>query len=259
MTDISIIKFPSQEFVETQTDKSGTFRRIVTDYFINEKGQKVKKTVVTKVSKRIVKINKKVEERKKWKKIGECANLPDGTDRGVTNISDPIFIEPPANKLKNKDKKNIGLNQKSQFPAVLLPSINSNLKCRNCQKIGHWTKDCPYPKQTVDQKKDNKKEDNKPQRYRPPARQQFSQEANIRVSHLSEDTTEEDLTNLFYEFGEIMRISLVKDKNTGKSRCFAFINFFKKSDAELAIQKMNGTGHDYLILNVEWAKSKNYK
>lgn len=42
--------------------------------------------------------------------------------------------------------------------------------------------------------------------------------ATIRVTNLSEDTREEDLQDLFKPFGQISRIFLAKDKNTGASK-----------------------------------------
>ena len=54
----------------------------------------------------------------------------------------------------------------------------------------------------------------------------FSDEtATVRVTNLSENTKEQDLHELFRPFGDISRIFLAKDKNTGQSKGFAFINF----------------------------------
>lgn len=96
--------------------------------------------------------------------------------------------------------------------------------------------------------------------------------ATIRVTNLSEDTTESDLQELFRPFGHIHRIFLAKDKVTGQSKviskeqlkisnCFgfffqgyAFINYSKREDAAKAILNLSGYGYDHLILNVEWAK-----
>ena len=35
---------------------------------------------------------------------------------------------------------------------------------------------------------------------------------------------------------------------------FAFVHYYDKSDAQKAIDKLNGFGYDHLILKVEWAK-----
>jgi len=78
--------------------------------------------------------------------------------------------------------------------------------------------------------------------------------ATIRVTNLSEDTREADLQDLFRPFGAIARIFLAKDKVTGQSKGFAFINFHSREDAARAIAGVSGFGYDHLILNVEWAK-----
>ena len=49
-------------------------------------------------------------------------------------------------------------------------------------------------------------------------------------------------------------IYLLKDKNTGDYRGFAFVHYYKKDNAQKAIATLNGFGYDHLILNVEWAK-----
>ncbi|CAN0094772.1 unnamed protein product [Sphacelaria rigidula] len=76
----------------------------------------------------------------------------------------------------------------------------------------------------------------------------------IRVTNISEDTTEGDLRELFSSFGRINRVYLAKDPETMQSRGFAFVSFFQKSDAESAMQALQGYGYDHLILKLEWAK-----
>jgi hypothetical protein len=46
----------------------------------------------------------------------------------------------------------------------------------------------------------------------------------------------------------------VQDRNTGVGRSFAFIDFYNHDDAAKAIEELNGTGFDSLILNVDWAR-----
>ena len=76
----------------------------------------------------------------------------------------------------------------------------------------------------------------------------------IRVTNISEDTTEGDLRELFGNFGSIHRIYLAKDPETMHSRGFAFVSFYRESDAELAMQALQGYGYDHLILKLEWAR-----
>jgi translation initiation factor 3 subunit G len=77
------------------------------------------------------------------------------------------------------------------------------------------------------------------------------------VTNLSEDTKESDLQELFRPFGPISRIYLAKDKHSGLSKGFAFVNFIRKEDAARAIEKLSGHGYDHLILHLEWARPSN--
>jgi len=76
----------------------------------------------------------------------------------------------------------------------------------------------------------------------------------LRVSNLSDDTSEDDLQNLFRPFGNLTRVYIAKDRNTGLSRGFAFVNFIRKDDAARAMEALAGYGYDHLILQIEWAQ-----
>jgi len=81
--------------------------------------------------------------------------------------------------------------------------------------------------------------------------------ASLCVSNVSEDTTEADMQTLFERFGRIVRIHVVRDHETGRSRGFAFVVFSRREDAERAMEALHGYGYDHMILNIEWAKSSN--
>jgi len=82
------------------------------------------------------------------------------------------------------------------------------------------------------------------------------QEASLRITNLSEDCKEGDLQDLFGQFGRLARVFISKDMTTGQSRGFAFVTYHSRSDAEKAIQKLNGHGYDNLILQVQFAKPR---
>ena len=87
------------------------------------------------------------------------------------------------------------------------------------------------------------------------ASQQRTDDLNtIRVTNISENTTEADLQDLFQPFGRISRVYLAKDKETMISRGFAFVSFVHKEDAAKAMEKLQGFGYDHLILKLEWAR-----
>ena len=64
----------------------------------------------------------------------------------------------------------------------------------------------------------------------------------IRVTSLSSEADEDDLRRLFERFGRIARINVVRDRDTGESKGFAFVAFESKRDAETAAAKMDGHG-----------------
>lgn len=76
----------------------------------------------------------------------------------------------------------------------------------------------------------------------------------IRISNLSESTTETDLEDLVKPFGPIQKLYLAKDKQTMTCKGFAYIHFKFRNDAAKAIAALNGHGYDYLILGVDWSK-----
>jgi cold-inducible RNA-binding protein len=65
-------------------------------------------------------------------------------------------------------------------------------------------------------------------------------ETKIYVGNLSYDTTEDDLRTLFAQAGTVSSVALIKDRDTGQSKGFAFVEMSNQSEAEKAIQTFNG-------------------
>jgi RNA recognition motif-containing protein len=63
------------------------------------------------------------------------------------------------------------------------------------------------------------------------------------VGNLSPNTTEEDLRWLFSKTGHVVSIELVKDKETGKSKGFAFVEMISVGDTGKAVSEYN----DYML------------
>ena len=59
--------------------------------------------------------------------------------------------------------------------------------------------------------------------------------------------------DLFSPFGQVSRVYIAVDRETGESRGFGFVNFVYRADGQRAIDKLDGYGYDSLILRVEWA------
>jgi RNA recognition motif-containing protein len=60
------------------------------------------------------------------------------------------------------------------------------------------------------------------------------------VGNLSYDTTEEDLRALFSGAGTVTSVTLIKDRDTRRSKGFAFVEMSSQSEAEQAIKDFNG-------------------
>jgi RNA recognition motif-containing protein len=76
------------------------------------------------------------------------------------------------------------------------------------------------------------------------------------VGNLSFGTTEEDLLQLFSQVGTVDSASMVTDRDTGRSRGFAFVEMSSKSEGEAAIAKFNGAELDGRSLTVNEAKPR---
>jgi len=63
---------------------------------------------------------------------------------------------------------------------------------------------------------------------------------NIYVGNLSYEVTEEDLRQAFEGFGEVTSVKIIKDRYSGVSRGFAFVEMAAKAEAESAINDLNG-------------------
>lgn len=63
---------------------------------------------------------------------------------------------------------------------------------------------------------------------------------NIYVGNLAREATEEQLRQAFEEFGQVGTVSIIKDKFSGESRGFGFVEMPSKEEAAAAIEGLNG-------------------
>ena len=63
---------------------------------------------------------------------------------------------------------------------------------------------------------------------------------NIYVGNLAFGATNDDLRSAFEEFGQVTSVNVIMDRETGRSRGFAFVEMADKDQAEQAIEKLNG-------------------
>ena len=79
---------------------------------------------------------------------------------------------------------------------------------------------------------------------------------NVFVGNMSFEATEGGLRSLFEPFGEITRVQLITDRDTGRARGFGFVEMSNDEEAAKAIAALNGTQMDGRALNVNEAKPK---
>jgi len=74
------------------------------------------------------------------------------------------------------------------------------------------------------------------------------------VGNLSFDTTDQGLEQSFSEYGELVSATVVRDRNTDRSRGFGFVEFSQEADAQKAKGAMNGKELDGRALKVDEAR-----
>lgn len=79
---------------------------------------------------------------------------------------------------------------------------------------------------------------------------------NIYVGNLSFKVTEDDLRREFGAYGEVVSASIIKDKFSGDSRGFAFVEMADQTQAEAAIQALNGKDMMGRTINVNEARPR---
>lgn len=74
------------------------------------------------------------------------------------------------------------------------------------------------------------------------------------VGNIAFNATEQDLRELFSEYGEIGSLKIIKDNFTNQSRGFGFVEMIDENDAQKAITALNGKTFKGKILTVAEAK-----
>lgn len=260
--------------------------KTIISYRINpDTNKKVKVTQKVKEVKRQERVDHSVAERKKWAKYGAERSSPAGPNVNTTTVEPELQF-----KLGLKPSKAEEEAAKAAAKATE-PTPEAKIACRICGGE-HFTSRCPYkdtlgPVDATATAGGTGGTEEKPKEepaaadaggkggssYVPPhlrAGARASDRAGagaggsnfgerddsttLRVSNLSEDITEDELRGLFSRFGRIARCHLVRDRETGRNRGFAFVCYDDRADADRAAQKLNGYGLDNLIMRVEFSK-----
>ncbi len=78
----------------------------------------------------------------------------------------------------------------------------------------------------------------------------------IYVGNLSFRTTQQELEDLFTNYGSVQEAAVVTDRETGRSRGFGFVTMPEDNEANAAIEALNGTEIEGRTLTVNEARPK---
>jgi len=258
---------------KSRIDSNGI--QIVTSYRQNPANPNQLLKTVTKQKVTVVKVKepKDVEVRAQWKKFGQAAKDEDAATKTTVQSKDEVFLEDPHadTDLQDEDPASaIAGNLNAFWAKQQRRQLERKYDVGGPEEGGQdtgagggWTQvggaAAATPSATAS---------GGTGKYVPPAAraglsgtaagykpERRTDDLNtIRVTNLSENTTEADLQDLFQRFGRISRVYLAKDRESHTSRGFAFISFVHKDDAARAMEELQGFGYDHLILKLEWAR-----
>jgi translation initiation factor 3 subunit G len=218
-----------------------------------------------------VKVNKNVRARRNWTKFGDCAEFAPGhKENGVVMIAEPVTFD-----LFGTEDAGVEPNAKGISSLMNMDRFGVLRALRNKLTTGEITEQ-EYQEQRArilnkkapdgspeEEGEEGEGEDKTRTGYVPPhmrgrdgGMQQEEEQATLRITNVSVDATRDDLLDLFKNCGisSIARVSVPTDRETGMGRGFAFVDFYRRDAAADAIEKINGTGFDSLILSCDWAK-----
>lgn len=79
---------------------------------------------------------------------------------------------------------------------------------------------------------------------------------NIYVGNLSYDATEDDLRSAFEAYGKVDTVNIIKDRDSGRPKGFAFVEMASADEAQQAIAALNGKEFKGRAMNVNEARPK---
>ena len=79
---------------------------------------------------------------------------------------------------------------------------------------------------------------------------------NLYISNLSYNISDEDLRQLFADYGEISSAKVIMDRETGRSRGFGFVELSDDELAKKAIEELNQASYDGKVINITEARPR---
>jgi translation initiation factor 3 subunit G len=237
---------------DSDTIDPSTGIRTIVKHFRNEEGKLTRVTRRLLQKKKQIKVHRAVHERRQMPKFGDLVGVPPGLEAGVSYSDQGMTLRLTGEKEEEKsDVENLLEQIKGKKGFVFAQS--QRVRNQAMESKSEEGGDLPVvpdsdgkfvPKVLLDKMKGGR------------GGSRFDDDLpTVRVGNLAEEATQDDLRALFRNFGMVHRVHIALDKETGRSRGYAFVTFQRKEDAERAIAKLNGHGYSNLILQVEWAKS----
>lgn len=254
--------------------------RTVVEERINDKEQRVR--VTRKFRMKLIRhtVDADVAARKQWRKYGDSKDDPPGPVLSTTVIGEPVYLSLSATRDHDRDSSSTAAAQKS--PAVDAKTVT----CRYCQGA-HWSVKCPLRASLAEEADTREREQiaaiaaakaasgtaagaDRPgsSKYVPPSLRGKEGAAReevlasrpdtypVRITNLSDLTTDQDLRDLCSRFGQVARVFISKDDRTGRCRGFGFVNFTDLEPAERCIAKLNGYTYGSMILKAEMGQAR---
>jgi translation initiation factor 3 subunit G len=257
-------EIPSPEVI---ANPDGT--KTVISYRLNQKGQKVKITQKIKEIKVQERVHPLIAIRRKWHKYGKEKDTPPGPDTRTTQLGEIVELILGTSWKEIEKQEEEAQEEKKQQNA-------QRIKCRTCGGE-HFTSKCPF-KDTLGAEAAAKEANmaaleaeeaaTKSGKYVPshmrrdangnlPVREARDDSTTLRVSQLNTIVDEDMVRNeLLAKYGPLNRVAIIRDRETGESRGFAYVEFATEGLAEQALNDLNGKGYYSLILHLEWSKRK---
>jgi translation initiation factor 3 subunit G len=226
--------------------------KYITIYTKDETGIITKHTKIYRIETHQIKMPKAVASRRTWEKFGVSKGLPPGPDKASTNIVyDEVFFEfTNSNKIADDKEEDSG--------GIFGSSNKSAVTCKHCGG-NHWSIKCTNKGDTTDNGKSTNATSSDVEssgKYVPKFKRdgvdttENRNRNTINITNISTNSTEQDVRNLFQNYGRISRLYYNEFKG------FAYLTYSSLDACEKAIEAINGHPYDYLILSVKMAENK---
>lgn len=243
--------------------------KTVITFRLNPEGKKVRLTQRIREVKVQEKVHPLIAQRKNWLKFGNDKGSPPGPDSSTTQLGEKVEL-----KLNLSWKQ---IEKEEEEDKEQNRTVKKGVMCRTCHSTDHFTMNCPF-KDTLGaaaaaaavgsgapEEESGRSSGGTyvPRHKRPdasgivPTLESRDDATTLKVSQLNSIVDEDMIRHeLFANFGPLKRVTLVKNRETGESRGFAYVSFDSIQMAERVLELFNGKGYMSLILRLEWSKKK---